>query len=140
MRVVGVDLGTRRVGLARSDPSGLLASPWRVLHRTGDQSADRRALAEAVQEAGAARVVVGMPLSLDGRRGPAAQRAETEIDALRAALAPHHVHVECVDERMSTVSAQAALRAAGVRARRQRDVIDAAAAAVLLQAWLDGRR
>jgi len=140
MRVVGVDLGTRRVGLARSDPSGRLASPWRVLHRTGDRTADRRALAEAVQEAEAATVVVGMPLSLDGRRGPAAQRAETEIAILRAALEPHHIAVETVDERMSTVRAQAALRAAGVRGRRHRDVIDAAAAAVLLQAWLDGSR
>jgi len=140
MRVVGVDLGTRRVGLARSDPSGRLASPWRVLHRTGDHAADRRALAEAVQEAEAATVVVGMPLSLDGRRGPAAQRAEMEIAALRAALEPHHVAVETVDERMTTVSAQAALRAAGIRGRRHRDVIDAAAAAVLLQAWLDGSR
>jgi len=137
MRVVGVDLGTRRVGLARSDSSGRLASPWRVLRRTGDPSADHRALAQAVVEAEATTVVVGMPLSLDGRRGPAAQRAEAEIAALQDALAPHGVDVESADERLTTVSAQAALRAAGVRGRRQRDAVDAAAAAVLLQAWLD---
>lgn len=137
MRVVGIDLGSRRIGVAVSDPTGTLASPHLVLPRSGDVAADHRRLAEIVSELGAERVVVGMPLSLDGGAGPAARAAAEEAEALAAVVG---VEVETYDERLTTVSAQQALQAGGTRARKQRGVIDKAAAAVLLQSWLDGRR
>jgi len=83
-------------------------------------------------------VVVGRPLSLDGRRGPAAKAADAEAAALAEALAPYGVAVDSFDERFTTVTAQQALAEAGRERRRQRDVVDQAAAAVMLQAWLDG--
>ena len=135
MRVVGVDLGSRRIGVAVSDATGTLASPHLVLDRTGDPEADHRRLAEIVAEVGAQRVVVGLPLSMSGAAGPAAQAAAAEAAALAAVVG---VPVETFDERLTTVSAQRALRAGGTRARAQRRAIDKAAAAVMLQAWLDG--
>lgn len=134
--MVGIDLGSRRIGVAVSDATGTLASPHSVVDRSGDLAADHRRLAAIVAEVGAGRVVVGMPLSLDGTAGAAARAASEEADALAAVVG---VPVETYDERLTTVSAQQALRAGGTRARSQRAVIDKAAAAVLLQSWLDGR-
>lgn len=136
MKVVGIDLGSRRVGVAVSDTTATLASPHLVLDRSGDVGADHRRLAEVVAELGAERVVVGLPLSLDGSTGPAAESAMREAEALAAVVG---VPVETYDERLTTVSAQQALRAGGTNARKQRGVIDKAAAAVLLQSWLDAR-
>ena len=85
-------------------------------------------------------MVVGLPLSLDGRRGPAAQKAAVEADALAALLEPHRVAVELFDERLTTVSAHQALVAGGASGRQRRSIVDQAAATVLLEAWLDGRR
>jgi putative Holliday junction resolvase len=135
---VGIDLGTRRIGVAVSDASGTLASPRRTLERSGDPDRDRAALVALIEEEGAGRVVVGLPVSLDGRNGPAARAAQAEADALGAALAPTGVAVETFDERFTTVTAQQALAAAGRRRDKQRAVIDQAAAAVMLQAWLEG--
>ena len=137
MRAIGIDLGTRRVGVAVSDATGTLATPLMVLERSGDQAADHRRLAELVAEEGAERVVVGLPLSLDGRAGPAATAAAAEAEALAAVVG---VPVETFDERLSTKSAAQALHTAGRRSRQQRAVIDKAAAAVILQAWLDTRK
>lgn len=140
VRVVGVDLGERRIGVAVSDGTGTLASPRCTLERTGDDTADRIALASVIQELGAQRVVVGLPLSLNGRRGPAAKAAQADADELAKVLAPHGVAVETFDERLTTVSATRSLREAGRRGRAQRSRIDQSAAAVLLQAWLDTAR
>lgn len=139
MRVLGIDLGSRRIGVAVSDPGGVLASPVAVLPRSGDRRADHRAIAALVAEWQAERVVVGLPLSLDGSMGPAARAAVAEADELGAAV---DVPVEVADERLTTVTADRALREAAPRrgARARRQVVDAAAAAVLLQTWLDGRR
>ncbi len=134
--MVGIDLGSRRIGVAVSDATGTLASPHTTVDRSGDVAADHLRLAAIVADVGAGRVVVGMPLSLDGRAGTAAQAAAAEADALAAVVG---VPVETYDERLTTVSAQQALRAGGTKGRKQRGVIDKAAAAVLLQAWLDGR-
>lgn len=90
-----------------------------------------------VREVGAERVVVGLPLSLSGAAGPAAVAAAAEAEALAAVVG---VPVETWDERLTTVSAERALRSGGVRGRAGRRVVDQAAAAVLLQAWLDGHR
>jgi putative holliday junction resolvase len=135
MRVVGLDLGKKRVGVAVSDSGGILAVPSTTVERTGDEAADRARVASAVRDLGAERVVIGLPLSLDGSEGPAAAWARAEAEALAALLdAP----VELYDERMTTVSAQRSLVAAGVKGRDRRRVVDQVAAAVLLQAWLDG--
>ena len=136
MRVAGIDLGTRRIGVAVSDATGTLASPHTVVERSGDVAADHRRLAEIVSEVGAERVVVGLPLSLGGEAGAAARSAAAEAAALAGVVG---VPVETYDERLTTVTAQRALRSGGTRAKAQRGVIDKAAAAVLLQAWLDGR-
>ena len=136
MRVVGLDLGTRRIGVAVSDASGTLASPYEVIHRSGDVGRDHREVARIVDELEAERVVGGMPLSLSGKVGPAAAAAAEEVETLAQALT---VPVEPYDERLTTVTAAQQLRAAGLDARRQRDKIDKVAAAVMLQAWLDGQ-
>ena len=138
--MAAIDLGARRIGLAVSDGSGRLASPRATLERSGDPAADRAAVVAAVLEAEAVRLVVGLPLSLDGRRRRAAVAAEQEAAALGRALEPHGVAVETSDERLTTVSAERALTAAGMGGRARRRVVDQSAAAVLLQAWLDARR
>jgi putative Holliday junction resolvase len=135
VRVLAVDLGSRRIGIAVSDPSGVLASPVTVLARGPDPHRDHLRIAELVGEYEADRVLVGLPRSLDGSIGPAAAAALDEIDRLRSVLA---VPVEEVDERFTTVTASRRLRQAGKTGRQQAGVIDAAAAAVLLQSWLDG--
>jgi putative Holliday junction resolvase len=139
-RAVGVDLGTRRIGIAVSDSAGTLATPRGTLARTHDPERDRKALVDLVVEEEAVVVVVGHPLSLDGSRGPAARAAEAEADSLTGMLEAHGVRVELFDERLTTVSAHQALTAGGTRGRDQRAVVDQTAAAVMLMAWLDRRR
>ncbi|MGH9128168.1 MAG: Holliday junction resolvase RuvX [Acidimicrobiales bacterium] len=134
MRALGLDLGAVRLGVALSDSRGAPASPCGAIVRSGELVRDHAAIAEA--ETGAEAVVVGLPLSMDGRMGPAARAAMAEVASLRAGLA---VPVEVCDERLSTVSASRAMTAAGRSPRRQPAVIDSAAAAVVLQAWLDRR-
>ena len=137
-RALGIDLGTARIGVAVSDSEGRVATPVATVARHGrDRAADHRRLAELVEEWEAAVVVVGLPLSLDGTRGPAADAALAEVEQLRGALA---VPVETVDERFTTVTADRALRQQGVKGKSRTAVIDQAAAAVLLQSWLDQRR
>ena len=136
---VGVDLGTRRIGLAVTDRGGRMAFPWGNVERSGDRATDHRAIAAVVAETAAATVVVGLPLSLDGGEGPAARAARREADELAAALEDEGVAVETFDERLTTVSAEAALAQAGKRGPARRRSVDSAAATVLLQAWLDRR-
>jgi putative Holliday junction resolvase len=135
-RVLGVDLGAVRIGLACSDPTGTLASPLTVLMRSGDVAADHRAIVAAAREAGAERIVVGLPRSLDGSEGPAARATQREVEALAECAGPD-LPVSMHDERFTTVGAQRRLSDAGVKGRSQRGVVDAAAAAVMLQSWLE---
>lgn len=140
-RVLGVDLGARRIGLALSDPLGVLAGPLEVLQRTGDPAADHARILRAAVENEASVIVVGVPLSLStGRPGPAAQATLAEVAALaeRAATADPPLTVETHDERLTTVTAQRSLATGGVRAKDRRAKVDKVAAAVMLQAWLDG--
>ena len=139
-RALGVDLGARRIGIAVSDSAGTLATPRGTLVRSGSVERDRQALVDLVVEEEAVVVVVGHPLSLDGTRGPAARAAEEEAGALAALLDGLGVTVELFDERLTTVSAHQALTAGGTRGRDRRAVVDQTAAAVMLMAWLDGRR
>jgi len=136
-RVVALDLGARRIGIAYSDSGRRLASPWGTVVRCGDPARDRAAVVNAVREVEAGTVVVGLPLSLSGRSGPAATAALGEVALLRQELEPLGVQVETADERLTTVEAQRSLTAAGRTGRSSRSVIDSAAAMVLLQAWLD---
>ncbi|MFM8236421.1 MAG: Holliday junction resolvase RuvX [Actinomycetota bacterium] len=139
-RVLGVDLGSRRIGIACSDPSRVVASPLVVLQRTRAVSDDHAAILALAREREANVIVVGLPLSLSGRRGPAARAALAEIEQLREVAAGSGIEVVAHDERLTTVTAERSLAEAGVRPSRRRGVVDKVAAAVLLQAWLDGRR
>lgn len=131
-RVLGLDLGSRRIGVAVS--SGTIATPHSVLERGADQAADHAAIAVLVDEVGAERVVVGLPLSLDGKMGPAARAAAEEAETLGDVLA---VPVETYDERLTTVTADRSLSSLGLSGQARRRVVDKVAAAVMLQAWLD---
>jgi putative Holliday junction resolvase len=130
---LAVDVGSVRVGVARSDPGGVLASPLTVLRSSPGTLDDLAALA-----AGAIEVIVGLPTSLSGRDGPAATGARSFAADLAERLAP--VPVRLVDERFTTTAAHDALRRGGKDSRARRQVVDAAAAAVLLQAALDAER
>jgi len=136
-RVVGIDLGTRRVGVAVSDPGGVVASPYEVVQRSGDVARDRWRIKEIVDEVEAVVVVVGLPLSMDGSVGRAASAALEEAAALREVLVP--VPVETFDERLTTVSADRSMMQFKMKADARRRVVDKVAAAVMLQAWLDSR-
>lgn len=119
-----------------------MATPYSVIERSGEGSADRARVADIVSEVEAELVLVGLPLSLDGGMGPAARAAVEEADALREVL---DVPVELHDERLTSVSANRSLTEAGVRGKRRRraraaGAVDQAAATVLLQSWLDSRR
>jgi putative holliday junction resolvase len=136
-RRLGIDVGSVRIGVAVSDPDGLLATPVETVRR------DRRAghlrrLAELIAEYEVVEVVVGLPRTLADRAGPAADDATSVADSLAARVKP--VPVRLADERFTTVSATRSLREAGVRAKDQRSKIDQAAAVAILQGWLDERR
>jgi putative holliday junction resolvase len=136
-RVLGVDVGTVRVGVAMSDPTGTLASPLETVNRAKDGS-DLDRLAALVVEHEVTEVVVGEPRHLSGASGASAQDADAYARALVGRIGAD-VPVHMIDERLSTVSAASSLRASGVDSRRQRPVIDQAAAVVILQSYLDAR-
>ena len=132
---LGIDVGTVRIGVARSDPAGLLATPVETVRRG---KGDLARIAALAREHEAVEVVVGLPTSLSGREGPAAAAAREFAARLAARLAP--LPVRLYDERLTTVTAEQRLRAGGVRGRARRQVIDQEAAVVLLQAALDAER
>jgi putative Holliday junction resolvase len=134
----GVDVGTVRVGVARCDPQGTLAVPVTTLARDVRNDRDVAELAALVAEYEASGVVVGLPRTLAGREGAAAELARDYGRRLAERIAP--LPVEYVDERLTTVSAQRKLHEGGVRGRAGRAVIDQVAAVELLQHWLDQRR
>lgn len=136
-RVLGVDLGDARVGIAKTDPSGTMASPLCVLERTKDRSMLGRRLGELVDEWDIELVVIGLPRSLDGSLGPAGRKAQAEIRHLGATLG---VPVETYDERLTTITAERLLHEANVNSRQQRSVVDMVAAAVILDGWLAAAR
>lgn len=137
MRALGIDLGSKRIGVAVSDLSGTIASPLTVVLRGRSRRHDHQRIAELVRSNEAECVVVGMPLSLSGHDGPAARAARKEVAALATVV---EVPVETYDERFTTVTAEQALTEVGVRGAARRQVVDKIAAAVILQSWLDARR
>jgi putative Holliday junction resolvase len=135
---IGVDVGSVRVGVASSDPAGVLATPVATLRRDTRTGRDLDELRDIVAGREAVEVLVGLPRTLAGRDGAAAVKAREYAAAVAGRVAP--VPVRLVDERFSTVEATRGLRAAGVKGRSMRGVIDAAAAVILLQAALDTER
>lgn len=136
-RRLGIDVGSVRIGVATSDPDGILATPVETVRR--DRSGrDLRRLVRLVNELEAVEVVVGLPRTLADRTGQSAQDAIGFAELLAGRIAPTPVRL--ADERLTTVTAQRSLREAGVRAKGQRAVIDQAAAVGILQSWLDQRR
>ncbi len=133
-RRIGIDVGTVRIGVAVSDPDGILATPVETVRRDAKHL---RRLTALVEEYEAVEVVVGLPRTLADRAGTSAQDAVAVADSLAAKIG---VPVRLADERLTTVSATRSLRDAGVRAKAQRSVIDQAAAVAILQGWLDQRR
>jgi putative Holliday junction resolvase len=132
---LGIDPGDARIGVARSDPGGILATPVETVPR-GDGDLERiRTLAE---EHGAEVVYVGLPRSLRGGEGPAAGKVREFAQELAARLAPRQLRL--VDERLSTVTAEAVLRDRGKKGRKRRAVVDQAAAVVILQGAIDTER
>lgn len=136
-RILGVDLGARRIGLAVSDPSGVIASPAGTLLRSGDADRDRAAIVAAATDAEAEVVVVGLPRELSGKMGPAAKAARAEVEALRD-LAPA-LRFELYDERLTTVIATRSLIGAGVKRKDRKGKVDQVAAAVILQGYLESQ-
>jgi putative Holliday junction resolvase len=149
VRVLAIDLGEQRIGVAVSDSAGMLALPYSVIERCGDRAAERAMIADVVSETGAELLVVGMPLSLSGGAGPAAGAAQAEVEELAGMLS---VPVESYDERLTTVEATRRLQESAAASRatrprrgsrrgstRRRRPVDAEAAAVLLEAFLRQR-
>lgn len=136
-RRLAVDVGSVRVGVALSDPAPMLASPLVTLSRDERMGADLEQLAALVVEHEVVEVVVGLPRTLADRHGSAAQAAVSYAELLAGRV--HPVPVRLADERLSTVSATRMLSDRGVRGRKQRAVVDQAAAVEFLQAWLDAR-
>ncbi len=136
MRALGIDLGSKRIGIAVSDRSGTIASPLTVLQRSGHRHLDHQRILALVLEEEAELVVVGLPLQMDGKIGIAAKGALSEVAEMTTVVG---VPVETFDERMTTVTADRALMEAGIRASARRRYVDKVAAAVMLQGWLDRR-
>jgi putative Holliday junction resolvase len=138
-RVLGVDLGQRRIGLALSDPGRTIASPHSVLQRAKQRIDDHRAIVAAAREGEAVAIVVGLPISLSGDLGPAARATLAEVEELQAA-AGAGLPVETYDERFTTITAERSLNEARMRRDARRRVVDKVAAAVMLQSWLERTR
>ena len=138
-RVLGVDLGSRRIGLALSDPGGQIASPHSVLQRAKEQVDDHRAIVGVARENDVVLIVVGLPISLSGDLGPAARATLDEVAALQS-TAGAALPVETYDERLTTITAERSLNEARMTRDARRRVVDKVAAAVMLQSWLETQR
>lgn len=136
MRALGIDLGEKRIGIAVSDSNGKVATPIQVLVRSKSAKQDHNKINELVNEWEAEIVVVGMPYSLNGSKGPAARLVEKEVEKLSDSIS---VPVTIHDERLTTVMAAKELDVQGLDSKKQREVIDQVAASVILQSWLDNQ-
>lgn len=135
---LGVDVGSVRVGVAACDPAGVLASPVETVARDVRGDTDLARIVELAREKAVIEIVVGLPLSLSGKAGPAAATASDYAVKLAATVAP--IGVRLVDERLTTVSAHGKLASAGLGSRARRAVVDQAAAVIILQSALDTER
>ena len=137
MRLLGIDLGSKRIGVAVSDRSGTIASPLTVITRAKTQRLDHEQIARLVREEEAEGLVVGLPLNMDGSEGSAARAARLEVERMATVVGvPVFLH----DERRSTVQADQSMAQRNMNAVDRRAVVDKVAAAFILQSWLDSRR
>ncbi len=137
MRALGIDLGSKRIGIAVSDLTGTVASPLVVVQRSKSRRHDLDTLARLARDEEAEIIVVGLPLTMAGEVGPAARAATAEAERLATVV---DVPVVLHDERLTTVTADRAMMEADMRAPERRKVVDKIAAAIMLQSWLDARR
>ena len=139
MRILGIDYGERRVGLAVSDPTGMLAGPLETLHRRRGKRPPVHRVAEIARQHEAAAVVVGLPLGLDGEENEWCREVRSFGEALASRIG---VPVHFEDERLTSVVAQKAIQQSGLGRvkRREKERVDRAAAVLILQRWLDGTR
>jgi putative Holliday junction resolvase len=133
MRILGLDIGDRRVGVAISDPVEIIATPLTVITRDDDNAA-LSAIMQLVDQYDVKRIVVGLPYSLDGSLGRQASKVKDFVDKLSQSTS---AGIELWDERLSTVAVERLLRGAGNKKARERSRLDAAAAAFILQGYLD---
>ena len=136
MRLLALDIGEKRIGVAVSDPVGLIATPLTTITRRGDRD-DIDQVLRLAQDQEAGEIIAGMPFSLSGRLGPQAHKVAAFVKKLTGATA---LPIKTVDERYSSVEAERLLREIGVKPSRDRPRVDAAAAAVILQSYLDSVR
>lgn len=136
-RILAIDLGTRRIGVALGDPTGTIATPLATITAVGGAGRVIEQVLELSRRHDVTAVVVGWPRNMDGSRGPAARHAEAFAERLRAAL---RMPVELWDERLSTAAAERTLLEAGVRRDKRRRSRDRLAAALILQNYLDAHR
>ena len=137
MRCLGLDLGSKRIGVALCDPEERVATPLTVVERSKSRAHDHSNIARLVEEYEVEAVVVGLPLNMSGKVTAAAQSAKEETEQLRAALG---IPVHLYDERLTTVTANRSLMEMEMKSDARRRVVDKVAAAVMLQAYLDHRR
>ncbi|MFI5316724.1 MAG: Holliday junction resolvase RuvX [Myxococcota bacterium] len=138
MRTLALDYGERRIGVAISDPTGMIAQPLETIAATaGGGSAALDRIAELVRANEVGQIVVGLPLHMNGRPGPEAERARAFGERVRARAG---VAVDYLDERWTSLEAERALDEGGVKRRDQRGRVDPIAAALLLRTWLELRR
>ncbi len=137
---IGIDVGKARIGVARSDQHGMLATPVETVPRETSGTADLDRITAIASDLDAFEAVVGLPLNLRGERTLSTEDAEAFAGRLAAHLRTHAIAVRLVDERLSTVSAHGQLRQAGKKTKQSRSIIDQAAAVVILQHALDIER
>lgn len=133
-RLLGLDIGGKRIGVAISDEMGSIASPLTMIDARSNVAQELRRL---IERYGIARIVVGLPIGLSGREGPQAQEVRSVADALAESLGVELIYS---DERMSSAVAEQALISQGTRREKRKQHIDAMAAAVILQGYLDHQR
>ena len=136
IRALGIDPGSKRIGVAVSDLSGSIASPLVVIQRSKSKQHDLGEIARLAREEEADVIVYGLPLNMDGSMSKAAKTATYEAEQLATLV---DVPVEMHDERLTTVSADRSMLDAGMNAQQRRQVVDKVAAAIMLQSWLDAR-
>jgi putative Holliday junction resolvase len=137
VRVLGLDLGSKRIGVAVSDSSETIASPVTVIRRSARLRDDHANIRRIADDEEAELIVVGLPITMAGEIGPAARAVTEESEAIAAATGRP---IELFDERMTTVTADRVLKEASLSATARRQFVDKVAAAVMLQTWLDRRR
>ena len=136
MRLMGLDVGDKRIGIALSDEGAVIASPRETLERSGNRK-DIRYMLELARREEVSEIVVGMPFSLDGSLGPQAHKVERFVEALKAET---DIRITTWDERLTTVSAERALLEGNVSRAKRKKTIDRVAAALILQGYLDSKR